>query len=353
VPFQSLTSQRGDRLIIDDPHSVNTAESDKERANTTRRFKEGALNRLNNQVSSAIVIVMQRLHENDVSGVILAGKMGYVHLMLPMEFENDRRCTTKIGFTDPRTCDGELLDPVRFPRAVIDLEFKSPDGMGSYAYAGQYQQRPVAREGGLFKRRWFDEKLIDARELPEHIIWVRHWDLAATERRAADTKGARTAGVKMGRSRNGKYFIAHCVAKAIEGDAVRKLIRATAEVDGHNTLVSLPQDPGQAGKVQRADLTGVLAGFNVRIAPEKGDKFQRAEPFSAQCEGGNVYIVRGHWNDELFDELCLFPGGARKDIVDACSGAFGRLIRQPHLAFQIPAGPIIFTRQRPDYGYED
>lgn len=77
VAFGSLTSQRGDRLIIDDPHSTDTAESAVEREATTWRFREGAINRLNDQERSAIVVIMQRLHEDDISGVILKSKMGY------------------------------------------------------------------------------------------------------------------------------------------------------------------------------------------------------------------------------------------------------------------------------------
>jgi hypothetical protein len=120
VPFGSLTSQRGDRLIIVDPHSVETAESEIDRANTTRKFREGAINRLNDQARSAIVIIMQRLHEQDVAGTVLGLNMGYEHLMLPMEFEIERCCPTSIGFTDRRTTDGDLLDPVRLPREVVD-----------------------------------------------------------------------------------------------------------------------------------------------------------------------------------------------------------------------------------------
>jgi hypothetical protein len=60
--------------------------------------------------------------------------------------------------------------------------------------------------------------------------------------------------------------------------------------------------------------------------PETGDKYTRAEPFSAQCEAGNVFIVEGEWNNDYLDELCLFPGGSFKDQVDASSGAFGRLV---------------------------
>lgn len=318
VPFGSLTSQRGDRLIIDDPHSIKTAESEAQRDETTRLFREGALNRLNDQERSAIVVIMQRLHEKDLSGVIKSMRMGYVHLCLPMEFEPERRCVTILGTVDPRQTDGELLDPVRFPRAVVE-GFKAD--MGSFAYAGQYQQRPSPREGGLFKRAWFADKVIAAEAVPAGTRWVRHWDLAATKKKTA----ARTAGVKMGKTPDGRFVIGHVATTQDEGAAVRNLIKATAEIDGRSVEISLPQDPGQAGKVQARDMVAMLPGFVARAEPETGDKVTRAEPFSAQCEAGNVYIVRGPWNDLYLDELCLFPGGAFKDQVDASSGAFARL----------------------------
>lgn len=333
VAFGSLTSQRGDRLIIDDPHSTETAESPAEREATTRKFREGALNRLNDQERSAIVVVMQRLHEDDVSGVIKRLGMGFEHLCLPMEFEPERRCQTSIGFTDPRQSDGELLDPVRFPRATVD---KLKHGMGSYAFAGQYQQRPTPREGGLFKRAWFEGKFIT--QAPAGVRWVRHWDLAATARANA----ARTAGVKLGRAPDGRFVVAHVITTQSEGNEVRKIIKATAEADGRDVMVSLPQDPGQAGKVQKADFVQLLAGWTVKIDPETGDKVTRAEPFAAQCEGGNVYIVKGDWNEAYLDELCLFPGGSFKDQVDASSGAFGRLVTKP----EPQAGVFLTSRNR-------
>jgi predicted phage terminase large subunit-like protein len=328
IPFNSLTGQRGDRLVIDDPHSVKTAESDAERNTTTQNFREGALNRLNDQKQSAIVVVMQRLHHQDLSGVILKLGLDFLHVMLPMEFDQKRRCKTPIG-EDPRVWEGELLDPVRMPREELG---KLQKGLTAYASAGQYQQRPTPREGGMFKRAWFDGKIINV--APEGTRWVRHWDLAATK---SDT-AARTCGVKLGVTPDGKYVVGHVVAVQDEGPVVRRLIKSTAATDGYDVMISLPQDPGQAGKVQKADMIGMLAGYNARAEPETGDKATRAEPFSAQCEGGNVYIVRGSWNDDYIDELCLFPGGSFKDRVDATSGAFARLAAPTGTAAVVETG---------------
>lgn len=317
VPFASITGKRGDRFVIDDPHSLDGAESEADRTKATRRFLEGGLNRVNDQTASAIVVVMQRLHEADLSGVLLSRQLGFVHLLIPMEFEPARRCVTPIGWQDPRTYDGELMDPVRMPREAVD-RLKS---VSDYSWAGQYQQRPVPREGGLFKRHWFEGKIIKA--APAGTVWWRHWDLAASTKKTS----ARTAGVKMGRTPDGKFIVAHVIKTHAEGAQVRSLIKSTAEIDGYEVGISLPQDPGQAGKVQKSDFIAQLAGWNVRAEPETGDKFTRAEPFAAQCEGGNVYLVEGEWNSDYLDELCLFPGGTWKDQVDASSGAFGRLVK--------------------------
>jgi predicted phage terminase large subunit-like protein len=147
--------------------------------------------------------------------------------------------------------------------------------------------------------------------------------LAATKKVTA----ARTAGVKLGLAPDGSFIVGHVVKTQDEGQKVRTLIKGTAEIDGKDVMISLPQDPGQAGKVQAQDYVALLAGYIVKAEPETGDKATRAEPFSSQCEGGNVYLVQGEWNEDYLDELCLFPGGSFKDQVDASSGAFGRLLK--------------------------
>lgn len=125
---------------------------------------------------------MQRLHERDTSGLILTKGLPYVHLMLPMRFEPDRRCVTPY-FADPRIKEGELLFPERFPKEQVDLLERT---LGSYASAGQLQQRPVPRGGGLFKRSWFGT----VKALPTGCRFVRGWELAATEDKL-DGAGAR------------------------------------------------------------------------------------------------------------------------------------------------------------------
>lgn len=319
IPFGSLTGKRADRILIDDPHSVDSADSENDRNKAIRDFRESVTSRLNDPVKTAIVLIMQRLHASDLSGVTIDLKLGYTHIRLPMEYEADNPCITPFG-RDPRRIEGELLFPERSPRDVIERDRKA---MTAYAVAGQWQQRPTPREGGLFKRHWFEGRFVKA--CPPGTKFVRHWDLAASKRKTA----ARTAGVKLGRAPDGRFYVAHVVATREEGNEVRKLIKATAEADTKAVEISLPQDPGQGGKTQAQDYVAQLAGYNVHARPERGDgdKFQRAEPFAAQCEAGNVYIVLSEqWNESYLDELCSFPSGALKDQVDATSGAFARLI---------------------------
>lgn len=322
VPFTALTSQRGDRLVIDDPHSVKTAESDAVRTETTRLFLEGALNRLNDQEKSAIAVIMQRLRTDDLSGVIISRHLGYEHLCLPMEFERERRCHTSIGFIDPRIYDGESGDAQRFPPETIE---KLKSEMGSYAWAGQYQQRPAPREGGMFKRAWFKT----VRAAPAAVrASCRGWDLAATEKTQTNNP-AFTVGLRLSVDAKGCYFIEDVQRDRGSPAMVEQMILATAKSDSMarpGTRVSIPQDPGQAAKSQVMAFSKLLAGFDIRFTPESGDKEERATPVSAQAEAGNIFIVEGPWNEAFLSELAVFPAANHKDQVDALSRAFAELL---------------------------
>ena len=119
---KSMTGKRGDFVLWDDPLSPEKANSETERDTALRVFNETLPSRLNDPENSVIIIIMQRLHEKDPSGHILANEFGYVHLCLPMEFEIERKCKTLIGFEDPRAEEGELLFPERFPRSVVERD---------------------------------------------------------------------------------------------------------------------------------------------------------------------------------------------------------------------------------------
>jgi predicted phage terminase large subunit-like protein len=186
---------------------------------------------------------------------------------------------------------------------------------------GNWKIRPAA--GLYFKRQWC--AVVD--EVPADLDIVRYWDLAATEKTEFNDPDW-TVGIKLGRDRNGGYWLLDVVrARANPGD-IEKLLFNTATQDGKQVRIGFGQDPGQAGKSQALHLVRSLSGFTVQPASESGDKSTRFGPFSSQCSAGNVKIRRGRWNEELFRVLEGFPDVAHDDEVDACSGAFEMLNRQ-------------------------
>ncbi|WP_183765865.1 MULTISPECIES: phage terminase large subunit [unclassified Rhizobium] len=324
VPFSRLTGGRGDRVIIDDPHSVDGAESEAERLTTVRTFRESVPTRLNDPQRSAIVVVMQRLHEADVSGTILAVRLGYEHLMLPMEFEPERRCRTSIGFVDPRTEEGELLFPQRFPLAVVERD-KIP--LGSYAVAGQFQQRPAPRSGGLFQRGDFE--IVEV--VPAGAKRCRAWDFAASKARPGRqpdwTVGLRMAWV------DGIFYVETIARGRWSPAEVERNLKNTASQDGPTVMIRMPQDPGAAGKADAETKIKLLAGFPVKAISPTGDKATRAKPASAQAEAGNVKLLRGDWNEAFLDEICAFPNGQFDDQVDAFADALNELALSSSFSF--------------------
>lgn len=325
VAFKSITGKRGDRLVIDDPHSIQGAESETERDKAVRDFIEGGLNRINDWETSAIVIVMQRLHMDDLTGALLAKPFGFIHLMIPMEFEPARRCTTplkvddgkggKKDWTDPRSYEGELMDPVRVPAAANELNKLT----GDYPYAGQYQQRPAPREGGMFKV----EKIDIVESCPAGGDTCAGWDFAGSKRK----KSPYTARVLMTRI-GGDIYIRHAERKHTNPTELNKMLKDVSVEDRNrvpDVLISIPQDPAQAGKYQKWAFSDILIGFKFKATPETGDKETRAEPFAAMVGAERVHLVRGDWNHDFIEELRNFPSGSIKDQVDAASRAFGEL----------------------------
>ena len=194
---------------------------------------------------------------------------------------------------------------------------KIETALGSFAAAGQLQQRPAPREGGMFQRRWLE--VVHA--APAGLQECRGWDFAATAAKPGSDPDW-TAGVRMGKSRDGFYYILDCVRFRDTAAAVERSLLATARGDGKSCRIRIPQDPGQAGKGQASTFTRLLSGFIVRAVPPTGSKETRASAFAAQCEAGNVKIVKGPWNEAFFCELETFPFGKHDDQVDAASDSF-------------------------------
>lgn len=287
----------GGAIIIDDPHKADEARSDVMRQNVIDWFQNTLESRLNSP-DTPIILIMQRLHERDLAGWLLDGGNGehWDHVCLK-------------ALRD----DGTALWPEK--HTVDDLHrmrMASP-----YTFAGQYQQAPAPPEGNIFKPD--NLEVVDA--VPSGTRFVRAWDFGAT-----DGAGDPTVGLKLGLTPSGRYVIADVVRFQGGPDAVEAALKNTAARDGKDCAISIPQDPGQAGKSQVAYFTKQLAGYPVHASPESGDKITRAEPLASQVNVGNVMMLRAPWNDALVAEMRVFPNGANDDQVDAGSRAFARIV---------------------------
>lgn len=321
----SVTGFGGNRLIVDDPLDADKANSAIERDNANRWWSETMSSRLNDHKTGSRVVIMQRLHENDLTGYLLAKEQGYEHLCIPMRHEpsHPHKTKTSITFTDPRTYDGEVLFPDMMDDTILG---HYENDMGSYSVAGQLQQRPAPRDSGMFKREWFE--IVD--KVPDKIRHkVRHWDLAASEKRTGNDPDW-TVGLKLVLDDKGVFYIVDIVRFRESAQYVEESIKSSAEQDGKSTIISLPIDPGQAGVMQSQYLVKQLAGFyanKVVSQRESGSKITRANPVEAQAEAGNIKLVRAHWNDSFLNEVEVFPNGRYDDQVDSLSGAFGVLVK--------------------------
>jgi len=329
----ATTGYRGDVFVIDDPHDVSKAGSDLKRSEAVQWFIESAQTRLNSLRDSAIVVIMQRVHEEDVTSTAL--EMGYESLRVPMRWDESMRNTTSIGWTDPRKVEGELMWPERFPKKELDtLE----GNMGVYAVASQMQQQPAPRKGGMFQV----DTVRQIEDLPdENFIAVRAWDLAGSE-----GKGAYTVGTKMLYGETSQqFYVVDVIRKQLGGGAVRQLIEKTAEQDGLATKIIIPQDPGAAGKVVVQDIIALLAGYNAKAEPQSGSKETRAEPLASQIEIGKVSVLKRVWTKAWMDELRFFPKGKFKDQVDSTASAFNALSALTRKKRKTPQLSIVGERQ--------
>lgn len=188
---------------------------------------------------------------------------------------------------------------------------------------GNWKIKPAA--GMYFKRIQVGDYLS---VIPDDVTqWVRCWDLAATEK-SANGDPAYTAGVLIGKRKNGRYIIADVIRKQMAAKDVRQTILHTAQKDREKfkrVRIRLPQDPGQAGKEQSESYIKLLSGFDVTTVRESGSKESRAEPMAAQWQAGNFDIIIADWNEPYLFELENFPDGKFKDQVDASANGFAEV----------------------------
>lgn len=306
-----ITGQGGNLVIIDDPvKNREQAESEAYRESCWDWYTDDLYTRL--EPGAAIILIITRWHEDDLAGRILASEDGpnWTVVSLPAEAEEGDPLGRAVG---------EALCPDRY--VVSQLE-EIRKVLGTWAFQALYQQKPTAAEGNLFKRAWFAGKYIDA--IPVKAQWIRYWELAATA-----GGGDFTAGMLMGITPDKNIILAD-MARGQWGPGENERTRlAIAETDRQKHGMALQiwqeQEGGASGKTLSHVESKVFSGYTIHFDHPTESKAVRAGPFAAQCEAGNVYLVRAPWNTALINELCSFPAGKHDDQVDAASGAYNQL----------------------------
>lgn len=361
----SLLGVGGDILVVDDPHNTETekvVETDADRLKVTSWWRELSGTRLNDPRRSSIVVVMQRLHEGDLSGVILDEDEGeWVHLMLPMRHEVARHCVTvklpqypadNEPWEDPRVEEDELLWPERFGEAEIR---RAERALGPYMAAGRLQQAPTPKGGGIIKRDWWkcwDE--IEARryglewspvrkEFPEMEFVLGSIDTAFGEKEENDFSAMTVWGIWSDANKNPRAMLMFAWAKRLplHGTEVEQLPNEPPEVFKARQkenwgLVELVADTCKRYKVNRLLIEDKARGidvanevkrlyrrekFGVQLVTPVKDKVSRTHAVVSLFVDNGVWAPDTRWADSVITQCQSFPRADHDDLHDTVTQA--------------------------------
>lgn len=318
----ATTGHRGDRVIIDDANSVAEAESQAVMESTNTYLREVLPNRLNNMSEGVIVNIQQRTGENDASRTLMDLDVGYDCVIIPMEFDWYRG-KTSIGWSDPRTEVGELAWPDRFPTKVVESLRRT---MGPYGWAGQYQQNPAPRGGGIFKRDWWQlwppEGYDDSMKLafPPMDYIVVSIDTAYTSKQENDYSACVMLGVFRDKGKLPRVMLMKAWQEKLEfHDLVEKVIETCRNKSGSPVDALLIEAKASgisvAQEVQR--LCGEEEFAIHKINPGAQDKVARAYSVQHLFSNGVVYAPDRKYADMVITQAEVFPKGKNDDVVDA------------------------------------
>jgi len=331
MAFTSMTGSRGDRVILDDPLSVDDANSDAALAAAESTFREALPTRVNND-SSAIVVIMQRLHEKDTTGIILKEQLGYEHLCLPMRYEHARKCKTSIGFVDPRNEEGQLLFPERFSEKTVNQLERV---LGESATAGQLQQRPSPAGGGILKTKHF-QLWPTTWKLPAFEYILQSYDGAYDDDATSnnDPSACTVWGIFEERGIRGAILLDAWDEHLGYPDFRKRVLKDWHETYGKNDM--------RKGKKPDAILvenksSGISILQDLRRAkipaipynPGKMSKVARAHAVAAVHEMNNIYILESKkepgkfitWARPFVQQVEYFPNAEHDDYVDTYTQA--------------------------------
>jgi len=309
----TISGIHGHFILLDDTVNAVDSLSDTMIRNTNDWLDNVIYSRKVDNEVSVVILIMQRLHENDPTGYLLEKNKNIKHICLPaIESDKVQPTALKTNYVDG------LLDPKRLSKDI--LEQKRIE-MGDYAFSMQYLQEIVPKSGSFFDVSKL--LIVNSIDEKEFVRVVRYWDKAGTHQ-----AGCYTVGVKMAMLKNRTYAVLDVVRGQWEAGEREKIIKQVAELDGREVSIIVEQEPGSGGKESAEATIRNLAGYRCYADRPTGDKILRADTFAVQLNAGNVAILRAEWNSEYRRELEFFPYGKYKDQIDASSGAFNILLKQ-------------------------
>ena len=300
----TVTGQGGDFLIVDDPLSPQMANSATERDNANEWYRTTFYSRLNQADIGVRIIIMQRVHEDDLSGFLLdrETRLNYKHICIP--------ATNTDGNIKPKSLekfynkDTGLFWEDRFSQKVLD-DYKN--ALGTYGYAGQLQQTPTPLDSGMIHRDWFR---IDRFRKDEAIV-----NFIIDPAYTANQKNDPSALLAYTYTEN-KWQIVDCVNVRKEFPELVKFIPEWVQKNGYTNKSRIYVEPKASGKSIVQTLVRET-GLNVKEdKPPTKDKVARVSDISASLESGRVSLLNGKWNEEFLDQLTKFPAAKHDDMVD-------------------------------------
>ena len=314
----SLTGEGGDCIILDDINNVVEADSQKVRQGVIDWWDQAMQSRLNDPKTGSFIVIQQRVNEQDLTGHILANELGneWDHLVLPARYEigHPTPVRSSLGFTDPRTKEGELLWPERFGEKELSTLER---GLGSYAAAGQLQQRPSPKGGGILKASWWVPW--EKEELPEVSYVIQSWD-TAFETKESSSYSARTTWGVFKKDGYDCLIVLEAWYDKVNYPELRKLAQEAYD-DWEPDAVLIEKKASGASLL--ADLR--MAGVPVLAYSPDRDKVARAHAASALLEDGRIYYPKRKWAEDLISICAAFPAAKNDDIVDTATQAWLRL----------------------------
>lgn len=311
----TATGKGGNRVLVDDPHDAQAAFTENTKTNDARFFKR-LITRLNNPTQDAIIVICQRVAQEDVSDICI--NLGYTHLKLPARATaKTRTVLLPSGKVFRERAIGETLDETRLsPPVLKELE----ETLDSNTLAAQYGQEPVPEGGGIFKEEWFEF----VESLPDGLEWVRFWDCAVSKKDSADF----TASLAIAFEPNSHLFYMRDLVheRMTTLDVEEKIIHWINREKGTINLVEV-DGIGEPIFQHLSIAVKTMNRYLLAAPKQQKDKVMRARMWQgrAQARRFKIYDPERKWSDKFLKEVTNFRADlqhAHDDIVDSVSGAY-------------------------------